>query len=68
MAMGTMISDEMTDHQIDCIVTSLALLPQKVVWAYRGQPPAKLGNNTRLVDWMPQNDFLGKGDILFRRQ
>ncbi|XP_012686795.1 2-hydroxyacylsphingosine 1-beta-galactosyltransferase [Clupea harengus] len=38
---------------------ALAQLPQKVIWRFSGVPPSNLGNNTKLVDWMPQNDLLG---------
>lgn len=38
---------------------ALARLPQRVVWRFSGIPPQNLGNNTKLVDWMPQNDLLG---------
>ncbi|XP_020786162.1 2-hydroxyacylsphingosine 1-beta-galactosyltransferase [Boleophthalmus pectinirostris] len=38
---------------------ALARLPQRVVWRFSGVPPRNLGNNTKLVDWMPQNDLLG---------
>uniref|UniRef100_A0A9L0IXV3 UDP glucuronosyltransferase family 2 member A1 complex locus n=1 Tax=Equus asinus TaxID=9793 RepID=A0A9L0IXV3_EQUAS len=31
----------------------------KVLWRYTGKKPATLGANTRLYDWMPQNDLLG---------
>ncbi|XP_012860294.1 UDP-glucuronosyltransferase 2A1 isoform X4 [Echinops telfairi] len=31
----------------------------KVLWRYKGQKPATLGANTRLYDWIPQNDLLG---------
>lgn len=34
-------------------------LPQ-VLWRYTGKKPATLGSNTRLYDWIPQNDLLGK--------
>ncbi|XP_063319851.1 UDP-glucuronosyltransferase 2B20-like [Pelmatolapia mariae] len=34
-------------------------LPQKVVWRHVGKRPATLGNNTMLVEWLPQNDLLG---------
>ncbi|XP_062372958.1 2-hydroxyacylsphingosine 1-beta-galactosyltransferase isoform X2 [Sardina pilchardus] len=38
---------------------ALARLPQKVIWRFSGVPPSNLGNNTKLVEWMPQNDLLG---------
>uniref|UniRef100_A0A8C7BHK4 UDP-glucuronosyltransferase n=1 Tax=Neovison vison TaxID=452646 RepID=A0A8C7BHK4_NEOVI len=31
----------------------------KVLWRYKGKKPATLGDNTRLYDWIPQNDLLG---------
>ncbi|KAM5272474.1 UDP-glucuronosyltransferase 2A1 isoform 5-T5 [Ctenodactylus gundi] len=31
----------------------------KVLWRYKGKEPATLGPNTRLFDWIPQNDLLG---------
>ncbi|XP_014929987.1 UDP-glucuronosyltransferase 2A1 isoform X5 [Acinonyx jubatus] len=31
----------------------------KVLWRYKGEKPATLGANTRLYDWIPQNDLLG---------
>uniref|UniRef100_A0A8C0TS09 UDP-glucuronosyltransferase n=1 Tax=Canis lupus familiaris TaxID=9615 RepID=A0A8C0TS09_CANLF len=31
----------------------------KVLWRYKGNKPATLGTNTRLYDWIPQNDLLG---------
>lgn len=34
-------------------------LPQ-VLWRYKGKKPATLAANTRLYDWIPQNDLLGK--------
>ncbi|XP_062054728.1 UDP-glucuronosyltransferase 2A1 isoform X5 [Lepus europaeus] len=33
-------------------------LPE-VLWRYKGKTPATLGSNTRLYDWIPQNDLLG---------
>ncbi|XP_029012753.1 2-hydroxyacylsphingosine 1-beta-galactosyltransferase [Betta splendens] len=38
---------------------ALARLRQRVIWRFSGVPPSNLGNNTKLVDWMPQNDLLG---------
>ncbi|KAI2653969.1 UDP-glucuronosyltransferase 2A3 [Labeo rohita] len=58
MSLGSFISvlpDELTAE----IATAFARLPQKVIWRYTGKRPSTLGNNTLLVDWMPQNDLLG---------
>ncbi|XP_013373929.1 PREDICTED: UDP-glucuronosyltransferase 2A3-like [Chinchilla lanigera] len=30
-----------------------------VLWRYKGKEPATIGPNTRLFDWIPQNDLLG---------
>ncbi|XP_058647178.1 2-hydroxyacylsphingosine 1-beta-galactosyltransferase [Onychostoma macrolepis] len=38
---------------------ALSRLPQRVIWRFSGVPPSNLGNNTKLVEWMPQNDLLG---------
>ncbi|XP_077659445.1 UDP-glucuronosyltransferase 2B31-like isoform X2 [Urocitellus parryii] len=31
----------------------------KVIWRYQGKKPDKLGPNTRIYNWIPQNDLLG---------
>ncbi|XP_069711576.1 UDP-glucuronosyltransferase 2A1-like isoform X2 [Phaenicophaeus curvirostris] len=31
----------------------------KVLWRYKGKKPENLGSNTRIYDWIPQNDLLG---------
>ncbi|XP_034728989.1 LOW QUALITY PROTEIN: UDP-glucuronosyltransferase 2A1-like [Etheostoma cragini] len=41
------------------IASALAQIPQKVLWRYSGEKPATLGANTRIYDWIPQNDLLG---------
>lgn len=38
---------------------ALSRLSQKVIWRFSGVPPRNLGKNTKLVEWMPQNDLLG---------
>ncbi|KAJ8389281.1 hypothetical protein AAFF_G00121460 [Aldrovandia affinis] len=58
MSLGTLISAlpmEVTEK----IAAAFARLPQKVIWRYTGEKPSTLGNNTLLLDWLPQNDLLG---------
>ncbi|XP_056135354.1 UDP-glucuronosyltransferase 2B13-like [Lampris incognitus] len=58
MSLGTFVSELPTD-MTNKIAAGFAKLPQKVIWRHTGAKPATLGNNTLLVDWMPQNDLLG---------
>lgn len=58
MSLGS-IFGELLDDITDEIAAAFAQLPQKVIWRHTGPQPSTLGNNTLLVDWMPQNDLLG---------
>ncbi|XP_070700870.1 UDP-glucuronosyltransferase 2A1-like [Pempheris klunzingeri] len=58
MSLGTLIGDLPLDLAAE-IAAAFSKLPQKVIWRHKGARPATLGNNTLLVDWMPQNDLLG---------
>uniref|UniRef100_A0AAY4CWK5 UDP-glucuronosyltransferase n=1 Tax=Denticeps clupeoides TaxID=299321 RepID=A0AAY4CWK5_9TELE len=58
MSLGTLF-DELPTDIADEIAAAFSQLPQKVVWRHKGSRPSTLGNNTLLVDWMPQNDLLG---------
>lgn len=58
MTLGTLLA-ELPQNIAEEIAAAFAQLPQKVVWRYKGQRPANLGNNTLTVNWLPQNDLLG---------
>ncbi|XP_078684857.1 UDP-glucuronosyltransferase 2B1-like [Branchiostoma floridae x Branchiostoma belcheri] len=46
-------------ERAEVMAAAFAQLRQKVVWRYTGEKPAGLGNNTKLMSWLPQNDLLG---------
>lgn len=58
MTLGTLVG-KLPQDLAEEIAAAFAQLPQKVVWRYTGEKPANLGNNTLLVNWLPQNDLLG---------
>ncbi|NXP37268.1 CGT galactosyltransferase, partial [Leiothrix lutea] len=45
------------------LARALARLPQRVIWRFSGNKPRNLGNNTKLIEWLPQNDLLGHSNI-----
>ncbi|KAG9340334.1 hypothetical protein JZ751_021786 [Albula glossodonta] len=58
MTLGTLLGD-LPPQISEIIASAFARLPQKVVWRHLGARPSTLGNNTLLLDWLPQNDLLG---------
>ncbi|XP_036436507.1 UDP-glucuronosyltransferase 2A2-like isoform X2 [Colossoma macropomum] len=46
-------------ERANTIASALGQIPQKVLWRYMGEKPDTLAPNTRLYDWIPQNDLLG---------
>ncbi|XP_030647783.1 UDP-glucuronosyltransferase 2B11 isoform X7 [Chanos chanos] len=57
-SLGSMIKN-MTKERANVIASALGQIPQKVLWRYSGEKPETLAPNTRLYDWIPQNDLLG---------
>uniref|UniRef100_UPI00398E3AAB 2-hydroxyacylsphingosine 1-beta-galactosyltransferase-like n=1 Tax=Pristiophorus japonicus TaxID=55135 RepID=UPI00398E3AAB len=53
------LSDDLTEK----LAAALARLPQKVLWRFFGKKPSCLGNNTKLMEWIPQNDLLGHQNV-----
>ncbi|XP_051793480.1 UDP-glucuronosyltransferase 2C1-like [Acanthochromis polyacanthus] len=58
MTLGTLVN-ALPNDIADEIASVFAKLPQKVIWRHKGERPSTLGNNTLIVDWMPQKDLLG---------
>ncbi|XP_044935767.1 UDP-glucuronosyltransferase 2B31 [Mustela putorius furo] len=56
--LGSMITN-LPEEKANVIASALAQIPQKVLWRFAGKKPDNLGTNTRLYDWIPQNDLLG---------
>uniref|UniRef100_M3XRS8 UDP-glucuronosyltransferase n=1 Tax=Mustela putorius furo TaxID=9669 RepID=M3XRS8_MUSPF len=56
--LGSMITN-LPEEKANVIASALAQIPQKVLWRFVGKKPDNLGPNTRLYDWIPQNDLLG---------
>ncbi|XP_013870088.1 UDP-glucuronosyltransferase 2C1 [Austrofundulus limnaeus] len=58
MTLGTLV-EKLPEDVTEDIAAAFAELPQKVIWRHKGKKPSTLGNNTLLLDWLPQNDLLG---------
>uniref|UniRef100_A0A3Q2DAY7 UDP-glucuronosyltransferase n=1 Tax=Cyprinodon variegatus TaxID=28743 RepID=A0A3Q2DAY7_CYPVA len=58
MSLSTFV-EELPEDLVNEIAAAFSKLPQKVIWSYKGTKPSTLGNNTLVVDWMPQKDLLG---------
>uniref|UniRef100_A0A7N6BUJ2 UDP-glucuronosyltransferase n=1 Tax=Anabas testudineus TaxID=64144 RepID=A0A7N6BUJ2_ANATE len=58
MTLGTLV-DALPKEVTDEIASVFAKMPQKVIWRHKGERPSTVGNNTLIVDWMPQKDLLG---------
>ncbi|XP_069790296.1 UDP-glucuronosyltransferase 1A1-like [Narcine bancroftii] len=56
-SLGSMVSD-MPISAANQIAKAFGQIPQKVVWRYHGERPSTLAPNTKLVEWLPQNDLL----------
>ncbi|XP_036436502.1 UDP-glucuronosyltransferase 2C1-like [Colossoma macropomum] len=57
-SLGSMVKS-LTKERANIIASALGQIPQKVLWRYMGEKPDTLAPNTRLYDWIPQNDLLG---------
>ncbi|KAJ8364997.1 hypothetical protein SKAU_G00138280 [Synaphobranchus kaupii] len=58
-SLGSMIKN-LTRERRNTIASALGQIPQKILWRYGGEKPDTLAPNTRVYDWIPQNDLLGK--------
>ena len=59
VSFGTLVNRLNSAEKATTIGKALARLPQKVIWRYKGKEPEFIGENTRVMQWIPQNDLLG---------
>ncbi|XP_062410401.1 UDP-glucuronosyltransferase 2C1-like [Sardina pilchardus] len=57
-SLGSIVKN-ITMDKANIIASALGQIPQKVLWRFSGTKPETLAPNTRLYDWLPQNDLLG---------
>ncbi|XP_037387454.1 UDP-glucuronosyltransferase 2A2-like isoform X1 [Pygocentrus nattereri] len=57
-SLGSFIRN-LTKERSNVIASAFGQIPQKVFWKYLGEKPDNLAPNTRIYDWIPQNDLLG---------
>lgn len=57
-SMGSMVRS-MHISKSEMIARALSRLPQRVIWRYAGETPKSLGANTKIMEWIPQNDLIG---------
>ncbi|XP_030581590.1 UDP-glucuronosyltransferase 2C1-like isoform X2 [Archocentrus centrarchus] len=58
VSFGSMVTNLTMEHA-NVIATAFGQIPQKVIWRYRGNAPTALASNTKISNWIPQNDLLG---------
>ncbi|KAJ8030022.1 UDP-glucuronosyltransferase 2C1 [Holothuria leucospilota] len=57
--LGSAVKGLFKEELAEIFASVFSQLPQRVLWRHNAQPPSSLGNNTKLLKWLPQNDLLG---------
>ena len=45
---------------LETFINVFAKIPQKVIWKWEAEKPENIPSNVLMVDWLPQQDLLGK--------
>lgn len=60
VSLGSFVTS-MDEKKLEILTEAFSKLPNRVLWRLPTElTPSKLGNNTLVVPWIPQNDVLGK--------
>ncbi|KAJ8030026.1 UDP-glucuronosyltransferase 1-2 [Holothuria leucospilota] len=57
--LGSGVSRIASEETASVFASVFKKLPQRVLWRHKGKIPGNLGENTKIKDWLPQNDLLG---------
>lgn len=58
--LGSFVSvSSMPQDLVDTFMRVFSKLPQRVIWKWEANIPAKIPPNVMMVDWIPQQDLLG---------
>lgn len=58
---GTVVNmDDVPEEIIQSFIKAFSLLPQRVVWQWKGKTRSDLPKNVLALPWLPQQDLLGK--------
>lgn len=56
---GSAVTAELNDDVMDTFAAVFSKLSQRVLWKRDAKVQSGLGQNTKLLSWLPQNDLLG---------
>lgn len=58
VSFGTVISN-FSSNFVEILARALKKLPALVIWKHKASVPSNIGENVKILPWIPQNDLLG---------